>query len=215
MKNILGKLFSLTLLIFFWISIVAASVFLISWTAKQCSAFGSKPTPIKIDPIPATQVKSLFPVQAWTDHALKEVQNSELVSVTPKDGFLFCPQGMSAENWVHLLASMAKYESDFIPDKTYRENFRNSRGEWVISTGLLQLSYESVAGYGFRVTTEDLKDPFLNLTISVKILEKWVTRDGVITSGGSPYRGGARYWSVLRSSGKLKEVKATLKNLCQ
>lgn len=163
----------------------------------------------------ASKMKTLFPEQSWADHALQEVKKSKLASAKPRDATSFCPKGMSAENWVHLLASMAKYESSFKPSTTYKESFKNSKGEYVISTGLLQLSYESVAGYGFRVTTEQLKDPKQNLTIGIKILEKWVTQDGVITSGGSPYRGGARYWSVLRSSGKLSSVKATLKPLCQ
>lgn len=191
----------------------------------SCSGvtFGSKKpktdpvetTPIKIDPV-TPEVKSLFPDPKWTAHVLAEIERSGLPTSQPKDAMAFCgAQGMSATNWMHLIASMVKFESGFDSNQTYRENFRNSKGEYVISTGLLQLSYESVAGYGFRVTTEQLKDPYLNLTIGVKILERWVLKDGVITSGGKPYRGGARYWSVLRSSGKLNSVKSTLKTLCQ
>jgi hypothetical protein len=151
---------------------------------------------------------------AWYEHALKEVKASKLMSVTPVDAKEFCPNGMSATNWVNLLMAMAKYESNYNPNATYKENFKNSRGEYVISTGLFQLSYESVAGYGFRTTTEGLKNPELNITIAVKILERWVVQDKRISSG-SPYKGGSRYWSVLRPTGKLSNVKATLKPWCE
>lgn len=155
-----------------------------------------------------------FPDKSWSEYALKEVKASKLLSVNPVDAKEFCPKGMNANNWVHLLAAMTKYESNFKPSTTYKENFKNSRGEWVISTGLLQLSYESVRGYGFNVTTEQLKDPKLNLTIGIKILERWVVQDKRIASG-NPYRGGSRYWSVLRPTGKLSSVKATLKPWCE
>lgn len=160
-------------------------------------------------PSTSTQLKSLFPNQAWTDHALKTVRASKLANAKPSDGRDFFSKGMSPENWVHLLAAMAKYESGFDPRQTFTEKFTNSKGEKVVSTGLLQLSYESVAGYGFKVSTDDLKDPYLNITIALKILEKWVLDDGVIASKKSPWRGGARYWSVLRGA-KLSEIKDTL-----
>lgn len=149
----------------------------------------------------------------WYEYALKEIKASRLLSVTPVDAKEFCPNGMSAKNYANLLMAMAKYESNYNPSATYKENFKNSKGEYVISTGLFQLSYESVAGYGFRVTTEQLKDPYLNIKITVKILEKWIMQDKRIASS-SPYRGGSRYWSVLRPTGKLSSVKSTMRPWC-
>lgn len=186
--------------------------YLLLLLAFQAHGF-SKKTPKP--ELPSTGTAKLnFPVKEWNDYALKEVQASKLLSINPVDAKEFCPNGMSANNWVNLLAAIVKYESNFKPSTTYKENFKNSRGEWVISTGLFQLSYESARGYGFSTTTEGLKDPYLNIKIAVKILEKWVVQDKRIASG-SPYKGGSRYWSTLRPTGKLSSVKATLKPWCE
>lgn len=159
--------------------------------------------------------KQIFPVKEWQEHAINTIKASKLAGYTPKDYNSFCPKWNDA-NYVALLGAMTKYESDFKPSTTYKENFKNSRGEYVISTGMLQLSYESARGYGFSdATTEKLKDPKYNITVAVKILEKWIKGDGLITSGGSPYKGGGRYWSCLRNSGKLSSVKSYMKQYCQ
>jgi uncharacterized protein (TIGR02594 family) len=151
----------------------------------------------------AIGVNSKFPNKEWEAHALRTVQASKLVSTKLSDAWFV----NRAENWVHLLAAMCYFESGFTADKTYRENFKNSKGETVISTGLFQLSYESVRGYGFKTaTTESLKNPFENITIAVKILENWVVKHGTVSgTGEKPYRGGAMYWAVLRGP-KLRET---------
>lgn len=150
--------------------------------------------------------------------ALAEVLGARLAAVRTSDEFSFCPNGLTPRNWVHLLAAMAKYESGFDPKKEYRENFTGRDGKRIISTGLFQISLSSGNGYGCGFKTQaDLKDPFQNIRCAVKILTKWVPKDGVVAAGGSnsTAKGGARYWSVLRTSGKLKEVKNTLKTHCE
>lgn len=154
-------------------------------------------------------MKSIFPKQEWTDHALEEFRASKLRGFFPIDEANWFPNDMDrAECYVHLLAAMCKFESGFNPKQMYKEKFKNSNGEYVVSTGLLQLSYESVAGYGFKTTTEKLKDPFHNITIAVKILERWITQDKKIAES-RPNLGGARYWSVLREP-NVNEVKELL-----
>ena len=143
--------------------------------------------------------KSAFPSQEWTDYALKQVQLSNLPALNPKDASEFCPQGMSVRNYVHLLVGIAKFESSFNPAAEYREAFNDRNGKPVISTGLLQLSKESANGYGCGIKSQDdLKDPYRNIDCGLKILERWIERDGVIASSKAPWKGGARYWSVLR-----------------
>lgn len=136
-----------------------------------------------------------------------------------KDEKEFCPQGLSQRNWVHLFAAMAKYESDFNPKLTYLEKFENSRGERILSTGLLQISYEQArhSDYGYpTVTTEQLKDPKTNLDIGVKIMRRLIKRDGVVSGyANKKWIGGAAAWSVLRTTGKLSAVKAYMKNWCE
>lgn len=167
-------------------------------------------------------MKSAFPKQEWTDHALKEVEKSALSSIEPADSqfwFGVEPSKVTNQHWVHLLAAMCFYESGCDPKQTYEEG-GDLAG--VVSTGLFQVSKGSVAGYGFPgLTTNQLKDPFLNIEIAVEILSKWTYQDGVIASVKSPWRGGARYWSVLRKiknkdgSIKADKTKAYLRTLLE
>lgn len=161
-------------------------------------------------------MKSLFPKQDWTDHALAEVTASGLHQIIPADATDFRIDG-TPESWVHLLAAMAKHESNFKPGLTYNEG-GNLAG--VVSTGLLQLSYQSVRGYAkfarnssiksemAAATTTSLKDPIFNITAAVVILQRWLAADGVVATVSSPWLGGARYWSVLRKG--APKVRKTL-----
>jgi len=166
--------------------------------------------PIKESPQVVKIPQSLFPQKAWADLVW------ELTADMPKlvDEKEFCPQGLTRQNLVHLFAAIAKNESNFNPNLTYRENFKNSKGEWVISTGLYQVSYESAGGYGFRgLTTEQLKDPILNTRVAVAIVKRLSAQDGRL-AGKKPngqWAGAARYFSVFRTD----KVKNTIRGLCQ
>ena len=168
---------------------------------------------VAVKPDAPAPLNKSWPNAEWAEYAY------EKVAVLPRtsDEKEFCPQGLTRANWVHLLAAMSRYESNFKPTLEYKERFKNGRGEYVISTGLFQVSYESSRGYGFKgITTKELKDPYKNIDVAVSILKKWTLRDGVVANhSGSSWRGGSRYWSVLRPSGKLQAVKDYLKPLCQ
>lgn len=153
--------------------------------------------------------KSLFPKQEWADHVYALVGDMPKV----KDEKQLCPNGMSRRNWVHFFAAIAKNESNFNPNLVYKENFKNSRGEYVLSTGLHQVSYESARGYGFKgITTEQLKDPFKNIEVAVKIVKTLAYGDGYAQGRhGTKWLGAARYFSVFRSG----KAQATLKTLCE
>lgn len=162
------------------------------------------------EPIKPSFNQSLFPEKAWAEKVW------ELTADMPKvsDEKEFCPQGLTHQNWVHLFASIAKNESNFRPTLEFREGFKNGRGEWVISTGLFQVSYESSRGYGFPgITTQDLKDPIKNIEVAVAIIKRLAGQDGRL-AGKRPngtWAGGARYFSVLRNN----KVKDTVKPLCE
>jgi hypothetical protein len=104
---------------------------------------------------------------------------------------------------------MAKFESDFDPKSQYKEKFKDSKGRWVISRGLLQLSEESANGYGCNVTAQTLHDPKTNLTCGIQILNRWISRDSFFGSSTGPSKnnhvGGARYWAVLRSKNESQK----------
>lgn len=160
----------------------------------------------------------MFPKQEWTDASLAAVLASPLATVTPKDAKAFCPNGMTPHNWVHLMAAMARYESNFNTDEVYLESFKGSDGKRIISIGLFQISLSSGNAYGCKFKDQAaLKDPIQNLKCAVLILSRWIPKDGVIALGSNnaTAKGGARYWSVLRTSGKLSSVKNTLKLHCE
>lgn len=135
----------------------------------------------------------------------------ELAETRPSDIMRYVnkyPQ-MSKEKkmhfWTFFLSCMAMRESGVNPKTRYTESFRDSRGRKVISRGLFQTSIESVNGYrrhGYEGINSyaELHDPITNLEGAVFILKHWIERDGQISSNKSPWRGGARYWSVLRNN---------------
>lgn len=148
-----------------------------------------------------------------------------LISRTPADINKFCPNFEALEDdgkklfWISLISAMSRYESFFDPDVFFQEDFNNGKGEPVISRGLLQLSSESARGYGCPVEIEaDLHDPKINLECTVRILNRWVERDGVISDNiDGDWKGGARYWSVLRRETRLTQIRAVTTNFeyCQ
>jgi hypothetical protein len=150
----------------------------------------------------------------WDKYLRKAIEEdgAELLDAEPKDierfakGYL----GMNHEErlnfWAYLVSIMSEKESNFNPDAFYVEAFNDAQGNRVVSRGLLQLSYESSRGYSCPISKgEELHDPEINLLCTILILKRWVIRDGVISGKvGSSWRGGARYWSVLRKDHTLK-----------
>lgn len=166
---------------------------------------------------------------SWTRMAERAVAASALPKLQPKDIGFFCPlypRLTSKERkkfWVGLLSAMAKPESNFQPQRFYREKFADRKGQPVISRGLLQISIESANQKRYSCAVPypaKLHDPATNLQCGAKILARWVRTDGVITQrkATSTYYGGGRYWSVLRADkGHLKTIAAFTRQLpfCQ
>lgn len=142
----------------------------------------------------------------WTDllvDSLEKHGKEMLTMENPKDFKKYC-KGLTKENrkefFVMLISSMARYESSHNPKVTYKEIFKDQKGKYVISRGLLQLSKESANGSRYQCGIKDeneLHDPKVNLECTVKIMNHWVSTDKVI---GTDKKGGARYWSVLRET---------------
>lgn len=117
---------------------------------------------------------------------------------------------MQVKFWAELIVGMAKFESGWKPTTRFKEPAPLN----VWSIGLLQLSYEDAAHYPLEPLSRDAKSleyPLVNLRCAVVILAKLLARDrAVVGHWGGSHRGGAAYWSVLRSgaSHKLAEIKA-------
>lgn len=148
----------------------------------------------------------------WTTHVNSELDRlgQDLLDVIPADRSLFCPKYQSLsyaqrkQYWAHMLSSMVRFESNFKTNTSYTESFNDSNGKPVVSRGLLQISIESGNAYGcgFK-NAQELHDPYKNLSCGIRILNRWVGRDGRIAGRvSSGWKGGARYWSVLRAGDK-------------
>lgn len=141
----------------------------------------------------------------------------------------FCPSYNSLSRnqkkafWLMVVSSISRHESGFNTNAKYLE----AGGEY--SRGVMQLGYSSTRqraySCGFRNKYELNENPEKNLHCGIKILNHWMGRDkkirGFVWSGGErKWRGGARYWSVLRfeiwNSGKrrrMEQIRANTRTL--
>jgi hypothetical protein len=146
-----------------------------------------------------------------------------LLNSTPRDVAEYCPRypelsrSQRGDFWVHFIAKLAYFESSYNPQTSYVELFYDNNGNPVVSRGLLQISKESANGANYRCGIKDekeLHDPKTNLECGVRILNKWVTNDGVIVAKeGDKWRGVARYWGVLRDGVKRAKITESLVSL--
>jgi hypothetical protein len=161
--------------------------------------------------------------EIWTAATLKALDEvgTNLINKKLPDAKQFCKnydkldKNGRKEFWVAMFASIAVDESALDPSNKYRENFLDSNGKRVVSRGLLQISYESANDYGCGIKApNDLHDPAQNLRCGVKIFDHWVERDGTVADyWDKHWRGGARYWAVLRKPKLKAAVKARIQKI--
>ena len=114
--------------------------------------------------------------------------------------------------WVALFSAIAYRESSWDPTTSYREKFPDSRGNRVVSRGLLQLSLESGRGYKCDFTTaEDVHDPKKNLECGVRIMTKWITTHKTMIGNGE--EGTAKYWGVMRKKSTREAIRKKMSTL--
>jgi hypothetical protein len=144
-----------------------------------------------------------------------EQHGAELLRCVPSDIVDFCPDFPEDKErrkrfWLYLFSCIAEFESTFDPNETFRE----SSGE--ISAGLLQLSLGNAGPYSCDFRTEqDVLDPAKNLSCGVRIMQKLVLQDNVISGGprSGPHKGASRYWSTLQPDRPRKPFE-TIKARC-
>jgi hypothetical protein len=115
----------------------------------------------------------------------------------------------SAKSWANYLTKLAEKESGFNAGQTYKETAMapNSKGETILSSGLFQVSYESVRGYGVGKGLSDtelqqkLFDPAFNIDAAIAIHEKQVLKHGKIEMESGKGAGG---YFAKRSMEKIK-----------
>lgn len=179
-----------------------------------------KPSPSPSPTVPPDTAREVIPLweskvadgKEWSTHVSHALDSlgQDMLDVIPADKSLFCPKYSSLsysqrkQYWAYMLSAMVRFESNFKTETKYTEDFNDSKGNRVISRGLLQISIESGNAYGCAFkTANDLHDPLQNLSCGIRILNRWVGRDGRIAGKVSgSWKGGARYWAVLRAGDK-------------
>lgn len=211
-----------------------AVILVIAYFSLGCQSVAkSEAAPVLADPAPVEPASLSFQADwdgrheaaLWTQYTISAVAEFGQPLLTLgklSDAKVYCPKyaslGLSqrVQVWVMLISAMARHESGFNPETQFKEAFNDRNGKPVISRGLLQLSIESGNGYGCGLKkASELHDPLTNIRCAVRILAKWIPKDGVI---GTKKRGGARYWSVLRESKSTRaKIAAKVKALpgCQ
>lgn len=140
----------------------------------------------------------------WTQAAMQALENhgDRLLRTVPRDIAEWCPAYPEADEWdrkafwAGLLSTLSKHES------TYRQAAVGGGGQWY---GLVQILPATARGYGCQATSgEALKDGELNMACAVRILNRTVPRDGVVSQG---MRGVAADWGPFHSDAKREDMR--------
>lgn len=196
-------------------------LFLSACTVQQNPPATTPPAPIEeapAKPTPIVLYKAGWNNIEWSWMVAKALDElgQDLMKSKPADLASYCPAaGDRKQCFIGILSSLAKYESGYKPASSYQESFKDSKGNYVISRGLLQISQESANGYGCGITkAEQLHDPETNLRCGVRIMNRWIVRDGAVAGGKtSAWKGMARYWSPFRDAAKVKAMQEATKKL--
>jgi hypothetical protein len=117
--------------------------------------------------------------------------------------------------YANLFVQIAKYESNWNPKTSYREGFKDGSGNFVVSSGLFQISKESAnqARYNCQIKTQDeLYDPLINIRCTLKIASYWIKKDRLLSSRNN--EGIARYWATLRvGKQSFEKIKLSMQKL--
>jgi hypothetical protein len=151
----------------------------------------------------------------WSAELLKAVaaHRPDLDGGNP-EGFVPGYAQLSAEAqakyWGEFFVAVAKLESDWNPHAFYEED--ESIND---SVGLFQISYADQQPYGLEPLdpkAKSLEDPLVNIRCAVKMMAHWLRKDGVVAGGSAgKWRGGARYWAVLRKAASRAKIQAYVK----
>ena len=143
----------------------------------------------------------------WTAAAMRALDShgDRLIRTVPRDIGQWCPAYAESGPWERkafwagLLSTLSKHES------TYRPTAVGGGGLWY---GLVQILPATARGYGCEARTGDaLKDGALNMSCAVRIMNRTVPRDGVVSRG---MRGVAADWGPFHSARKREDMRSWL-----
>ena len=159
----------------------------------------------------------------WTSAVTQALRSygGRMLATNPEDMASFCPKYATLtltedriSVWTRLISAMAFEESGLRPRAHYVEAVRFGNHSNV-SLGLLQLTKDSGNAYGCEFKSdEDVLDPKQNLRCGVIILARWVVHDNRVAGiGPGRWKGGAEYWSVLKSDLTVRKIKIWTRGL--
>lgn len=133
--------------------------------------------------------------QEMKSYLEQRIASSSLNGYVPADAAKYGVDG-SPKSWANYFTKLSEKESGFEAGQTYKESFSDSNGRSVVSSGLFQVSVESVRGYGVGEGLSDnelqqkLFDPVYNIDAAIAIHEKQVLRHGKIEMSDGKGAGG-------------------------
>lgn len=139
----------------------------------------------------------------WTQAVMDALDShgQNLTAIMPADIDTWCPGYRDADLegrkafWTGLLSTLTKHES------TYRQTAVGGGGKWY---GLTQILPSTARLYGCEARSGSaLKDGSKNLSCAVRIMNKTVARDGVVSQG---MRGVAADWGPFHSRKKRTDM---------
>lgn len=166
----------------------------------------------------------------WSRHLFREIEKSFDTLDKASDMDYFCPNYSKLEHqqkiniWAQLFATMAYYESAFIPTARFVEPTRELdpvTKKPIVSEGLLQLGYSDSLYHGCNFNWEydqqfsdedprkTILNPYKNLSCGVLIMADQIKKYGSISIS----RGA--YWAVIKydhRNEKIKQIKQTMIN---
>ncbi len=179
--------------------------FLVLLGLTGCRSAGDSPQIQTPGFLPAARWDHLPEGSAWTEATLRalESEGAVLINSVPADMESFCPayaeSGPDQRRafWVGFLSSAAQFESRWNP---------LARGGGGTYKGLMQISDATARANGCEAG-EALLDGERNLSCAVRIMARYVERDGAVVGGGERgWLGAARDWLPLRKKAVLSEL---------
>lgn len=174
----------------------------------------------------ATNTESVAPLKweenhkeraPWSLQVMKQFKENLSSFEKASDVKTFCPKFSSLDESkkVHALSTMAVaialYESSYNPNSIYHE----PPPLGIDSVGLYQLSYEDKFSWcNLDRKSKTLQNPMINIDCAIPKMAKLAAQDGIISGGSTgAWRGLARYWSVMRPSGKKGKIQEAVLGL--
>lgn len=175
-----------------------------------------KPTPVSTLAWETNHIER----QSWSTELRHQLTRSyqDLTKASDWANYCISFRNLNQDQQIEVMATMivaiALYESSY-DASNITPDVGNTN-----SIGLFQLSYEDHMSFcAMDSNKKNLTDPMVNIDCAVREMAKLISKDGVVSFGGSAQfhahteKGLARYWSTMWDNGKLSQIKSKTNGL--